>query len=638
MLAVWALAGALSGVPEAEAAPDPLLAREALFVSADHFPPKISPDGKKIAYLALHQGVASLWLKTLGSTEADEVVIHDPRAPILDFLWQTDSEHLLFFKDSDGGQNWHVYQTHLGSRNVRDLTAFFGVKARLVAADSRFPDQILVAMNLRERALSDIYRINLRHGGVLLDTEAVGDVVSWVADGAMQIRGALAVLPDGSTEIRARDDVRSVWHRVMRWPAADGGGSVHGFSPDGKSLYVTTAADANATRLLQVDVVTGKRTVLAEDPIFDVGGVMLGPVQKEPQAVLFSKEREEWRPLTEALKPDFEAVRAAVPGDVQVLSRDAADRRWVVSSQAGHLPASYHLFDRSGKRAELLFTSRESLTNLPFAEVQPFSFNSRDGLKLHGYRTLPRGVEPKALPTVLLVHAGPWLRDGWQFNNEVQWLANRGYAVVQLNYRGSSGFGRAHMAAGEREWGGKMLEDLVDAKNWAVNEGFADAKRVGIYGMNYGGYAVLSAMAFAPLEFACGVDLFGPSDLAALVNSIPPSLKITRGLFEKRVGSPEADEALLKARSPLFHAERIARPVLVAQGGKDPQTRAEDTERWVAQTRRGGVSVEYLNFPEETSGFSTAANVLKFYEAAEAFLAKHLGGRALPASPGAAKP
>jgi len=625
---VCALAGFWGS--EGVAEPAPLIEREVLFGGATRFSPRLSPDGKSVGYLGVHEGLMSVWVRSAGGEGADRVVLQDPKMPILDFMWQADGEHMLYLKDSDGHQNWHIYQTHLPSKNIRDLTAFVGVKAKFVAVDPRIPDQILVGMNLRDRGVFDVYRINLRHGGVLLDTENVGDVTTWAVDGAMQVRGALAVLEDGATEIRARDDTRSVWRRVLRWGVGEGFGALHGFSEGGGSLYVSSGLEANSARLLEVEIGSGKRKVLAEDPVFDVTGLMTGVTNRQLQAVQYARAREHWEPLDGSVAADYETLRAGIKVDFSVISRDAQDRRWLVASQGGNMPLTYQLYDRSTKTLGALFSSRPGLLESQLAEVRVISFAARDGLVLHGYLTVPRGVEARGLPMVILVHPGPWARDSWVFHNEAQWLANRGYAVLQINYRGSTGFGKSHMQAGEREWGGKMLEDLVDGKNWAVGQGVADGKRVGIYGASYGGYAVLAALAFTPFEFACGVDLFGPSNLGSLVASVPSQFKLTRGLFEKRVGSPEADAEALKNRSPLFSAGRIVRPLLVVQGGMDQQAGREETERLVAQVRAGGNPAEYLIFPDEASGFSKLPNAMKFYATAEQFLAKHLGGRLQP--------
>ncbi len=622
---LWVLAHL--GFAGIRAEPPPLIPREVIFAGIERFSPKISPDGTKLGYLGLHEGVMTVWIKALGKQEADQVAVRDPRTAVVDFAWQADGEHLLYVKDHDGRQNWHIYQTHMQSQNTRDLTPFMGVRARLVASEHAFPNQILVAMNLRDRTVSDVYRINLQHGGVLLDTENVGDVTQWAVDANFQVRGAMATLEDGSTEVRVRDDARSLWRRVLRWGAAEGPGALHGFSADSKSLMISTSLEANATRLIRVDLGTGKREVLAEDPTQDVTGLMINPSTRVLEAVQISRLREEWLVLDPMLKPHFEALKAVRDADFLVLSRDRSDRRWIVSYQGGDTGVTHYLYEKDSKSPSMVLSGRPLIEKLKLSSVKTISFAARDGLLLQGYLTLPSGLEPRNLPMIVAVHAGPWARDGFLLNNEAQWLANRGYAVMQVNYRGSAGFGKRHLQAGEKEWGGKMLEDLLDAKNWAVKEGYADSRRVGIYGASYGGYAVLAALAFAPREFACGVDLFGPSNLTTLVESVPEKLRFARGLFERRVGNPRLEPEFFQNRSPLFKADRIIKPLLIAQGSLDTQARLEETNALVAAARKSGASIEYLVFEDEGNGFSNMANALKFYSACEQFLSKHLGGR-----------
>ena len=626
---VWVLL--LFGTLSVEAELPALIPREVLFGNQERFSPKISPDGTKLGYLAAHEGVMSVWVKTLGNEAADQVVVQDPQASVMDFFWQADGEHLLYLKDHDGNQNWHIFQTHLPSKNTRDLTAFIGVRAQLIGVNEAFPDQILVTMNLRDRGVSDVYRINLQHGGVLLDTENVGDVVNWVVDATFQVRGAMAGLEDGSTEVRVRNDGRSVWRRVLRWGASEGPGALHGFTADSKGLFIATSLEANATRLLEVDVATGKRKVIVEDPTQDVAGVMVNPATRQLEAVQIAKLRDEWVVLDGSIQAHFDELKRVRNADFLVSNRDRSGRFWVVSYQGADTGGAHYLYDKQTRRSSLLFFVRPAMDKVTLSAVKPVSFTARDGILLQGYLTLPPGVESKNLPTVVVVHAGPWARDSFLMSNEAQWLANRGYAVLQVNYRGSAGFGKAHLLAGDKEWGGKMLDDLVDAKNWAVKEGLADTRRVGIYGASYGGYAVLAALAFAPHEFACGVDLFGPSNLSTLVKSVPERFRLTRAMFERRIGNPESESDFLKSRSPLFKADRITKPLMIAQGALASQTEVEETKDLVAAIKKRGGFVDAMVFEDEATGFSKMTTALKFYGACEQFLAKHLGGRSAPA-------
>jgi dipeptidyl aminopeptidase/acylaminoacyl peptidase len=557
-------------------------------------------------------------------------VTADTKRGIRIFYWQQDSQHILYLQDQDGDENWHGYQTHVETRNTRDLTPFQGVQAQLVAIDPNFPHELLVGLNLEDRQLHDVYRIDLRTGAVVLDTKNPGDVAGWAVDNQMQVRVASVFLPDGGHELRLRDDAQSAWRSFQRWSADETFGGVAAFTPDNRGVWVISSVDANASRLVEFDLVAGTQRVVAEDSEYDVSSLMVHPTERTLEAVSFVRAREEWTLLEPGLKPDFEALERVRDGDFSVVSRDLADRIWVVAYVVDDGPVYYYLYDRADRRAELLFSNRSDLERYTLAKMRPISFTARDGLTIHGYLTLPVGVAPQNLPMVLNVHGGPWARDIWGLDPETQWLANRGYAVLQVNFRGSTGYGKKFLNAGDREWGGAMHHDLLDAKEWAVREGYADPARVSIYGGSYGGYATLVGLTFTPEVFACGVDIVGPSSIATLIRSIPPYWAPLRSIFDKRVGNVDTEEDFLNSRSPLFKADQIQRPLLIAQGANDPRVKQAESDQIVAAMRRNQLPVTYLVFPDEGHGFARPENRLKFYAAAEQFLAEHLGGRKEP--------
>jgi dipeptidyl aminopeptidase/acylaminoacyl peptidase len=371
---------------------------------------------------------------------------------------------------------------------------------------------------------------------------------------------------------------------------------------------------------------------VAEDKQYDAGGVLRHPRTRKLEAVEFIRARSEWTLLDRSLQGDFDALRKVRDGDFAVTSRDLADQYWIVAYDVDDGPLYFYLYHRATKAAKILFSSRPGLEKFKLAKMQPISFQARDGMTIDGYLTLPVGVAAKNLPLVLDVHGGPWGRDTWGLHNEVQWLANRGYAVLQINFRGSTGYGKDYLNAGDREWAGKMHSDLIDGKNWAVQQGYADAKKVAIYGGSYGGYAALVGLAFTPDEFACGVDIVGPSNLSTLIQSIPPYWAPIKAMFDKRLGKIETDEEFLKSRSPLYKANQIKAPLFIAQGANDPRVKQAESDQIVAAVRKNNKPVEYLVFPDEGHGFARPENRLKFYAAAEPFLAKYLGGRAEPPS------
>jgi dipeptidyl aminopeptidase/acylaminoacyl peptidase len=393
---------------------------------------------------------------------------------------------------------------------------------------------------------------------------------------------------------------------------------------------VTTSADANADRLVRYDLASGERTEVAGDPEYDVAHVFFSPRTKAPVAVSIVRERTAWSVLDPDYAEDFAALAASVPGDLDVLSTDRDDMVWLVSSVADAGSRSFWRYERATRSAEKIFSMRPQVDRCTLAPMVPVRYRARDGLTIHGYLSTPAGVAARDLPAVLYVHGGPWVRDYWGYNGYVQWLANRGYAVLQPNFRGSTGYGKAFLNAGDRAWAGAMHTDLLDAKDWLVAEGIADPSRVGIMGASYGGYATLAALAFAPEAFACGVDVVGPSNLNTLLASIPPYWETLRATFTQRMGDTEA---FLSAQSPLFKADAIRAPLLIGQGANDPRVKIAESDQIVAAMRAHGLPVTYVVFEDEGHGFARPENTTRFNAAVEAFLAEHLGGRAEPPGP-----
>lgn len=622
---------AAAGAAARPSLPEGMIPRELLLGNPEKAQPRISPDAKMLAYLAPSNGVLNVWVRTIGKDD-DQVVTSDKKRGIRAFQWRYDSEHILYIQDKDGDENWHIYQTNLKTKMTRDLTPFDGIQARFVAGDYRFPDTLLVGLNVRNRQLHDVYRLNLKNGALDLDTENPGDVAGWVADNNLIVRIADVQTPDGGTLIRIRDDAKSPWREFLKWGAEESFGGVTGFAADNNTVRVISSVGANAARLVQVDAASGKQTVLAEDAQYDVSEAMVHPKTKQVEAAGFTRARLEWKVLDKSIAGDFAALAKIRDGDFNVVSRDLADKNWVVALFSDNSPVYWYLYDRGTHQATQLFSNQPKLEKYKLAKMQPISFQARDGMTIYGYLTLPPDAPPKNLPMVLDVHGGPWGRDTWGLRGEVQWLANRGYAVLQVNFRGSTGYGKAYLSAGDREWAGKMHNDLIDGKNWAVKQGYVDPKRICIMGGSYGGYATLVGVTFTPDDFACGVDIVGPSNIATLIRSIPPYWVPIKSMFDKRVGKVETEEEFLKSRSPLFRADQIKVPLLVGQGANDPRVNKAESDQIVAAVRKNNKPVEYIVFPDEGHGFARPENRLAFYAAAEQFLAKQLGGRAEPPS------
>jgi dipeptidyl aminopeptidase/acylaminoacyl peptidase len=603
-----------------------LIPRKVLFGNPEKVAPRISPDGKMLSYIAPHNGVLNVWVRTRGGRD-DRAITDDRKRGISNYFWQQDSKHIVYLQDQNGDENWHVYQTDIATKTIRDLTPHKGVQARIISVDPKFPDQMLVAINNRDPKLHDVYRVDLKTGKSELDTQNPGDVAGWAADNNMEVRASQSFLPDGGTEIRVRDSAKSPWRSFMKWGSAETFGGVAGFTPDNKSVWIISSVNANAGRLIEADIQTGKTRVIAEDKQYDVNTIIAHPVKRTLQAVGFVKDRNVWEIVDKSIEADFNLLRKLRDADIQLVSRDLSDSTWILAFIEDDGPIYFYSYDRKNKKPTVLFSHRPALERYKLAPMQPISFQARDGLTVHGYLTLPVGIAPKNLPAILKVHGGPWGRDTWGYDPEAQWLANRGYAVLQVNFRGSTGYGKEFLNAGDKQWAGNMHNDLLDAKKWLIDKGYANPKKVGIYGGSYGGYATLVGLTFTPEEFAAGVDIVGPSNLSTLLKSIPPYWTTIKTVFTKRMGE---DEEFLKSRSPLYKAHQIKRPLLIAQGANDPRVKQAESDQIVEAMRKANIPVEYIVYADEGHGFARPENRLHFYARAEQFLSKHLGGRFEP--------
>jgi dipeptidyl aminopeptidase/acylaminoacyl peptidase len=467
-----------------------------------------------------------------------------------------------------------------------------------------------------------------------MDTENPGDVAGWHADNDLQVRAAQVMTEDGGTIIRVRNDANSPWRDLMHWGADETFGGVFGFTPDNRKLWVATSIEANAARLLEVDIETAAQSVIAADPQFDVSGMELEPKTNRLQVARFVKQRVSYEFIDPVIRADYERLQQAQPGDIVRLSRTLDDTKWVVTYSRDDGPVSWFLYDRPAKKASLLFSARPDLEKYQLSNMESIEYTARDGMTIYGYLTVPEGVKAERLPMVLLVHGGPWHRDVWGYNPWAQWLSNRGYAVLQPNFRGSTGYGKQYINAGDRQWAGTMHADLLDAKDWAVQRGIADPDKVCIMGGSYGGYATLAALAFSPEAFSCGVDIVGPSNLNTLLATIPPYWSTMVAALHKRMGD---NEEFLNSQSPLFKAQQMKAPLLIGQGANDPRVKQAESDQIAAAIRANGQPVEYYVFPDEGHGFQRPENDMAFNAAVERFLAKYLGGRAEPPSEEEAK-
>ena len=615
-----------------------LIPRSVLFGNPDNASPSLSPDGTQLAFLAPVNGVLNVWVGPADNPAAAKPVTDDRGRGIRAYFWAFTNQHILFIQDKAGDENWHIFAKELPDGAARDLTPFEGVLAQVMKVEHDFPDEILVSLNNRDARYHDVHRLNIRTGELRLVQEN-REFGGFLVDDAYSIRFAERFTADGGYELLKPAGGGRGWEPWMKVSTDDFFTTgIAGFDKAGMSVYLRDSRGRDTAALAILDLATGTERVLADDPRVDVGSAIMHPTEKHAQAVAIQHERVEWRILDDSIAADFACLKTVADGDLWLASRTLDDRQWIVAFSSDSAPVRYYRYDRTAKQAQFLFSTHSRLEGQPLAKMHPVTIKSRDGFDLVCYLTLPGKSKPgaprpaKPVPLVLNVHGGPWGRNGWGLDPEHQWLANRGYAVLSVNFRGSTGFGKKFVNASNLEWGGKMHDDLIDAVDWAVREKIADPKRVAIFGWSYGGYAALVGMTFTPEVFACGVEGVGISNLVTFLETIPPYWQPWKELWATRVGDlrTEAGRKLLVERSPLSRVDAIRRPLLIGHGANDPRVKKAEADQIANAMQAKGIPVTYLLYPDEGHGFARPENRLSFYAVAEAFLAANLGGKAQP--------
>jgi len=620
----------------------PLIARADLFGNPEKSGTQISPDGRRIAWLAPFGGVMNIWVAPREAPGEAVAITKDTGRGISSYAWAYDLRHLLYVQDQAGDENWHVYAVDIESGAVADLIPFAGARGGIAGLSRKLRGEVLVTLNRRDPRHADLYRVEIATGRMTLVAENPG-FAGFLADDDFVPRIASRPRRDGGSDLM-RADTAGRWEGFISLSPDDArtSGPSH-LDASGRTLFCYDSRGRDTAALMAIEVATGDARLLACDPKADIGGVISDRQSHEPLACSVVRERQEYRVLDERIRPDIEFLDAQDIGDWGIGSRTEDDRHWTIAASSDQRPGVAYLYDREARTLTKLHASRPRLAAAPLARMRPVTIAARDGLDLVSYLTLPKhaddtGLAPpeKALPLVLVVHGGPWTRDGFGYNPMHQWLANRGYAVLSVNFRGSTGFGKAFVAAGDREWGRRMDDDLGDAVDWVVARGIADPDRVGILGGSYGGYAVLAAMTRYPGRYACGIDIFGPSNLETLLAAIPAYWESNRAMLYRAVGNPESESGRqeLAERSPLHQAARIEKPLLVIQGTNDPRVKQSESDQMVAALKHSGIPVTYVVYPDEGHGFVRAPNRVSCNALIELFLARHLGGRAEAVTPG----
>jgi dipeptidyl aminopeptidase/acylaminoacyl peptidase len=618
----------------------PVIDRELFFGDPEIAGAQISPDGAFISFVKPYKGVRNIWVKKTAEPFSNaKPVTADTKRPIPNYFWSRDGKHILFVQDKAGDENYHVYavnpaDTPAAGQDVpaaRNLTEVKGIRAIIYSVPRTEPDAIYVGMNDRDAAWHDLYKVKISTGERTLVRKNSERITAYYFDLKDQLRLATRSAENGDTEVLRVDADK--FTKVYSCNVFESCGPVR-YHKDGQRVYfqTNTGSDSDLIRLVLFNPTTSKEELVESDPMkrVDFGSAVFSEVSDDIVATVYEDERERIYWKDKAFEADYKNLQKQLPGkEIGFGSSTKDEKLYIIVANADTDPGSVYLYNRGAKKLTLQYQSRDKLNRAWLAPMKPVKYPSSDGLEIPAFLTLPKGVEPKNLPAVIVPHGGPWYRDSWGYNSFAQFLANRGYAVLQPNFRGSTGYGKKFIDAGNKQWGDKMQDDVTWGAKYLIAQGIADPKRVGIMGGSYGGYATLAGVAFTPDVYAAGVSIVGPSNLITLLESIPPYWEQIRKLFYERMGDPNTPEgkAQLLRQSPLTAADKIKTPLLVIQGANDPRVTKRESDQIVIALRDRGFPVEYMVAPDEGHGFARPVNNMAMFASAEKFLAKYLGGR-----------
>ena len=585
----------------------------------------LSPNGEYLAFMQPWENRMNVHVRKIGDDNAVRVTSATER-DIAGFIW-AGNERIAFVQDKGGNENFHLYVVDIDGQNMKELTPFEGVRVRVVDDLEDDDEHMLIGMNKRNPQIFDVYRIDIISGKMEMIAENPGNITGWQTDNDGKLRIASAT--DGvNTSILYREKEGDEFRIILTTDFRETMEPLF-FSFDNKFIYASSNLGRDKQVIVKYDIANGKELeVIFQHPDVDVSGLLRSKKRKIITGVAFITDKRHYHFFDSERENLQKTLEDKLPGyEVALTSMSKDETKILVRTYSDKSLGAYYFYNIETGDLKKLVDVSPWLNEKYMAEMKPVSYKARDGLTINGYLTLPVGIEPKNLPVVINPHGGPWARDNWGFSSEVQFLANRGYAVLQMNFRGSTGYGREFWETSFKEWGKTMQDDITDGVKWLIEEGIADPERIGIYGGSYGGYAVLAGLAFTPDLYACGVDYVGVSNIFTLLETIPPYWEPMREMLYAMVGHPEKDKELLTKASPLFHADRMKAPLLVAQGANDPRVKKAESDQIVEALEKQGIDVPYIVKENEGHGFHNEENRFDFYGEMEKFLGRYLGGK-----------
>ena len=604
----------------------PLIPMKDFFRNAEKRSYQISPDGDYLSFMQPVNSRMNVFVQKIGEEKVTQVTFATER-DIAGYFWKG-NDRVIYIQDTKGDENFRLFAVDRDGKNQKDLTPFDKVRAGIVDDLEENPNEMLIQMNKENPQVFDVYRINVTTGDMTIVGQNPGNITGWQTDHDGKLR--IAVTTDGvNTSILYRDSEDQEFKPLITTSFKETLAPLF-FTFDNKNLYMASNIGRDKAAIVEYDITNNKEIkVLYANPDYDVYGLNYSKKRKVLTYISYTGWKQENYFLDNEAKSIYEDLTTKLPGkQIAISGINKNEDKILVRTYSDKSLGAYYFYDVKTKVLNKLTDVSPWLNEEYMADEKPITYKSRDGLTIHGYLTLPKGVDPQNLPVVVNPHGGPWARDSWGFNPEVQFLANRGYAVLQMNFRGSTGYGKAFWEKSFKQWGKTMQDDISDGVKWLIAEGIADPKRIGIYGGSYGGYATLAGLAFSPELYACGVDYVGVSNLFTFQKSIPPYWEPFKEMIYEMVGHPQKDSLLLRDASPVFHVDNIKAPLLIAQGLNDPRVNKDESDQMVEALKKKGIDVPYMVKDNEGHGFRNEENRFDFYGAMEQFFLKYLGGRA----------